>query len=294
MLDRQQLETFARVVEFQHFRRAAAALNISPGAVSQRIKTLEEVVGALLLIREPVVVPTKAGEEVLRYITSVRLQEGDLLQRVMPGRFAPTDFALAVNADSLATWFEPVARQLAQLHLALEIVVDDQDYTLGALARGEVKGCISTERMPLGGFVAEFAGRMRYLCVATPGFAAKFFASGLALRDALKATSILFNRKDTLHDAFLASRFGVTVGRYVKHYFPSPEALLNAILDDLGYGLVPAMQAEHLVSTGKLVDLSPGHDLMVELYWHHWELEPEPLVRVSALVMDYARRSLIQ
>jgi LysR family transcriptional regulator, chromosome initiation inhibitor len=67
MLDKQQLETFATVIEHRHFRRAAAALNISPGAVSQRIRALEEFVGALLLIREPVVAPTKAGEAMLHH-----------------------------------------------------------------------------------------------------------------------------------------------------------------------------------------------------------------------------------
>jgi LysR family transcriptional regulator (chromosome initiation inhibitor) len=294
MLDRQQLETFVKVVEHRHFRRAAAALNISPGAVSQRVKALEECIGALLLIREPTVVLTKAGEEVLRFIMSVRLQEGELLQRIMPGRFAPTDFALAVNADSLATWFEPVARELAQRHIALEIVVDDQDHTLGALARGDVKGCISTDRKPLAGFLAEPIGQMRYQCVATPKFAGEFFAGGLALRSVLKATAILFNRKDTLHDTFLESHFGVRVGRYLKHYFPSPMALLNAILDGLGYGLVPAIQVEPLVRAGKLVELAPAHDLMIDLYWHHWESEPESLARISTLIMDGARRCLTQ
>ncbi|MBF3851474.1 HTH-type transcriptional regulator ArgP [Burkholderia pseudomallei] len=293
MLDRQHLETFAAVIEYRHFRRAAAALNISPGAVSQRIKALEEFVGALLLIRDPVVMPTKAGEDVLRYIMSMRLQEGELLRRIMPGKFTPTDFAVAVNADSLATWFEPVARELTQYHVTLEIIVDDQDHTLGALARGDVKGCISTERKPLVGFLAEPIGKMRYQCVATPKFASQFFAGGLVLADALKATAILFNRKDTLHDTFLASHFGVTVGKYVKHYFPSPTALVNAILGHLGYGLVPALQAEPLVSAGRLVDLAPGRDLMIDLYWHHWESEPETLAKISALIMDSARQSLV-
>jgi LysR family transcriptional regulator (chromosome initiation inhibitor) len=40
MLDRDQLETFATVVEQQSFDRAATALSITRGAVSQRIKAL--------------------------------------------------------------------------------------------------------------------------------------------------------------------------------------------------------------------------------------------------------------
>lgn len=294
MLDRQQLETFATVIEHRHFRRAAAALNISPGAVSQRIKALEESVGALLLVREPVLTLTKTGEDVLRHVMAIRLEEAALLLRIKPGRFSPTDIAIAVNADSLATWFEPVARELARHHVALEIVVDDQDHTLAALARGDVKGCISTEHKPVAGFLAEPIGKMRYLCVATPDYASRHFQSGFVLADALQASAILFDRKDGLHSTFLESRFGVKVAKYVRHYFPSPTALLGAVLDHLGYALVPAMQAEELVAAAQLVDLAPGQGLMLDLYWHHWESEPELLAQISALIIDSARRSLIQ
>jgi LysR family transcriptional regulator, chromosome initiation inhibitor len=292
MLNMLQLETFAAVVEHRHFTRAAAALNISRGAASRRVKVLEESLGALLLSREPPLTPTKAGEDVLRYFMSVRLLQDALLRRVKPGSAPTTALALAVNADSLATWFGPVARELAHRHVALEVVVDDQDHTLDALARGDVKGCLSTHRKSVDGFLAEPVGQMRYQCVATPRFVAGHFANGMTLADALRTTAVLFNRKDALHDAFLESRFGVSVGRYLKHYFPSPTALLDAILDDLGYGLVPAMQAGPLIDAGRLVALAPGHDVQIDLYWHHWESEPEPLAKISALVMEAARRSL--
>ncbi|WP_035471970.1 MULTISPECIES: HTH-type transcriptional regulator ArgP [Paraburkholderia] len=290
-----ELETFAAVVEYRSFTQAAVALNISSAAATRRVKRLEQSIGALLLVREPTVMLTKAGEDVFRHFMTVRLQEDDLLRRVMPGRAATTALALAVNADSLATWFEPVTRELAQHHVVLEIVVDDQDHTLEALARGDVKGFLSTQPKPVvDRFVAEPVGQMRYQCVATPGFAREHFAGGLTLPGVLEATAILFDRKDALHDEFFGLHFGVTVGRYPRHYFPSPAALLNAILDDLGYGLVPAMQAGPLISGGRLVALAPGHDLMIDLYWHHWEQEPEPLATISALVMEAARRSLVQ
>ncbi|CAM2187673.1 LysR family transcriptional regulator, chromosome initiation inhibitor [Paraburkholderia sacchari] len=294
MLNMLQLETFAAVVEYRHFTRAAAALNISRGAASRRVKVLEESLGALLLSREPPLTPTKAGEDVLRYFMSVRLLEDALLRKIMPGSVATTALAIAVNADSLATWFEPVARQLALNPVSLEIVVDDQDHTLQALARGDVKGCLSTQRKPVEGFLAEPVGQMRYQCVAARRFASKHFTDGMTLPNVLKATAVLFDRKDTLHDTFLESYFGVSVSKYLKHYFPSPTALLNAIRGNLGYGLVPSMQAEPLVHGGELVALAPRHDLMIDLYWHHWESEPEPLARISALIVDAARKSLVQ
>ncbi|RKT10288.1 ArgP family transcriptional regulator [Paraburkholderia sp. RAU2J] len=133
MLNMIELETFGAVVEHRSFTQAAVALNISSAAATRRVKRLEQSIGALLLIREPTVMPTKAGEDVFRHFMAVRLQEDDLLRRVTPGRTSTTALALAVNADSLATWFEPVTRELARHHVALGIVVDDQDHTLEAL-----------------------------------------------------------------------------------------------------------------------------------------------------------------
>ncbi len=62
MLDRDQLETFATVVEQQSFDRAASVLSITRGAVSQRIKALEESLSTVLVKRERPVAATHAGE----------------------------------------------------------------------------------------------------------------------------------------------------------------------------------------------------------------------------------------
>ncbi len=294
-LNMTELETFAAVVEYRSFSQAAAALSISSAAATRRVKRLERSTGALLLTREPTVMPTQAGEKVYRHFVSIRLREDDLLRDIEPGRGGTTALALAINADSLATWFEPITRELVQRHVELEVLVDDQDHTLDALARGDVKGFLSTQKKPVGErFAAEPVGQMRYQCVASPEFSSEYFADGLVLPGVLKAPAILFDRKDRLHDVFLGSYFDTTVGRYIKHYLPSPSALLNAIVDGLGYGLVPAMQSEPLITVGSLVALAPDHDVMIDLYWHHWEEEPEPLAKISALVMDAARRSLVQ
>ncbi|SFT49416.1 LysR family transcriptional regulator, chromosome initiation inhibitor [Paraburkholderia aspalathi] len=54
------------------------------------------------------------------------------------------------------------------------------------------------------------------------------------------------------------------------------------------------MQVEPMIREGRLVALAPERDLMIDLYWPHWEQEPEPLATISALVMNAARRSLVQ
>ena len=297
MLDRDQLETFATVAEEQSFERAACVLNITRGAVSQRIKSLEESLATVLLMREKPIVPTPAGEVLLRHVKALRLLEGAAMQELAPAAtpHAPVPLAIAVNADSLATWFPAVLRELLlRRHVALEVVTDDQDHTAGRLARGEVVGCISTEARPATGFLAERLGAMEYRCYATPGFVADFFREGLSVQAVLAAPAVLFNRKDSLHDDFLQRHFGFAVDRYAKHYLPSPLALLEGIAMGAGYGLVPSSQAKPLVDGGQLVDIAPSEPMMVDLYWHHWELEPPLAQEISRLVVGTGHGSLAQ
>ena len=61
MLDYALLDALAAVVRHGSFDRAAGALNVTPSAVSQRVKLLEERVGAVLVKRGQPCVATAAG-----------------------------------------------------------------------------------------------------------------------------------------------------------------------------------------------------------------------------------------
>lgn len=296
MLDRDQLETFAVVIEQQSFEKAATALSITRGAVSQRIKALEESLSTVLVLRDRPVSPTPAGEVLLRYVKALRIMEGAALQELapQPKPHALVPLSIAVNADSLATWFPEVLKELLLSQLvALEVVADDQDHTSQLLSRGEVIGCISTSAKAADGFVAECLGAMEYRCYATPEFAASAFPDGLTVPSVLAAPAVLFNRKDSLHDDFLKSRFGFSIDRYAKHFLPSPVALLEGVAMGAGYGLIPSTQAQHFVDSGRLIDLCPNHGVMVDLYWHHWELEPPLAHDVTSLIVNVAHRELV-
>lgn len=291
--DRQQLEAFAVIVEKRHFGDAAAALNITRGAVSQRLKALEQALGSPLVVREGNV-PTPAGEVLLRHIRVLKVLEADTLQYIKPMGTQRPRISIAVNADSLATWFEAVAWEIAEGGVALELMVDDQDHTLPLLARGEAMGCVSTSSDPPRGFLAEPIGTMEYECVANAEFAHKYFPQGIGLHGVLAAPAVLYNQKDGLHALFLERLLDFKVKNYAMHFFPSPSALLSAIERGVGYGLVPSIQAQPLIDVGRLVRLAPNHKIAVDLYWHHWETAPSNAQAISDLVMRHARRELIQ
>lgn len=295
MWDREQLETFAVVVEQQSFERAAAFLNVTRSAVSLRIKSLEAAMASVLLVRDKPVVPTPAGELVLRHVSALRLLEAGTAADLLPSPGAqPPRLAVAVNADSLATWFPGVAWPLLrQLGVALEILADDQDHTLAKLARGLVVGCVSTEARAASGFVAEPLGTMEYRCYAARDFVDRYFPRGLTLQAAIQAPAVLFDRKDTLHDEFLQRLFGLRVERYVRHYVPAPGVLLEAILAGVGYGLVPVLQAK-ACAHDRLVDLAPAQSTRLDLFWHHWAAEPPMAKLLTRHVVAGARRMLCE
>jgi LysR family transcriptional regulator (chromosome initiation inhibitor) len=297
MLDRLQLETFGAVIEQGSFEAAARALHVSHGAVSQRIRALEEALSTVLLFREIPVVPTQTGQILLKYVKELRLLELETIRRVRPtgGLRTRTPIAVAVNADSLATWFEPIAWSLIrEHHVALEVFVDDQDHTYGLLARGEVMGCVSARRQKklASGFEEDHLGTMVYRCVAHPSFMRQYFANGLSLLSLVSAPAVLFNRKDRLHDMFLESVFGVEVTEYAKHYVPSPHSLLAAVREGVGYGLVPQQQCGPLISREELRELAPQHAVAVDLYWYHWKDEPRLASTVTRTLIDQAKHWL--
>lgn len=293
--DRDQLETFACVVAHQSFERAAKVMNITRGAVSQRIRALEESMAAVLLVRERPVLPTAAGEVLLRHVQALKLLEEATQRQLAPAQAAgrPVPISVAVSADSLATWFaDALSALLRNPRIALELVIDDQDYTFGRLSRGEVVGCVSTAARPTTGFTAESLGCMAYRCVAHPAFAQRHFVEGMAASALLSAPALLFDRRDALQADFFRQLFGFAPELPIRHYVPSPQALLGLIVQGLGYGLVPALQAAPLIERGLLVDLAPGRGIGVPLYWHRWQVEPELAAQVTALVVAQARRVL--
>lgn len=68
MLDYALLNALAAVVRHGSFERAANELNVTPSAVSQRVKLLEERIGSILVKRGQPCVATPSGALLCRQI----------------------------------------------------------------------------------------------------------------------------------------------------------------------------------------------------------------------------------
>src|SRR5690349_14802464 len=93
-------ETLAVVVDEGTMDAAARRLHITPSAVSQRLKALEEQLGRLVLVRSKPVRQTEAGASVIRLARQMALLEHDALAELGADatEAVATSVPLAVNA----------------------------------------------------------------------------------------------------------------------------------------------------------------------------------------------------
>ena len=297
MPDARQLEALNAVIEHGGFGPAATSLSITLAAVSLRIKSLEDTLGQRLLVRGKQVRATPAGQALLGHVKQVRLMEADLLDGLQGGAKPKSgvrwqSLGVAINADSVASWFLPgVAALLQRHHLLLEILIDDQDHTHDALKSGDVTGCVTTLTTAMRGCVAEPLGVMRYRCVASPAVAQRCRTprGAVSVHKLLAQPAVIFNRKDALQDTFLLQHFGLRQPNYPRHFAPAVEAFETAIELGLGWGMVPE---QHLAARPGLQEILPDATVDVVLYWQHWAHESLSAQRLTAAVKEAAARHL--
>ena len=275
-LDAPQLAAFAAVIELGSFDAAAERLHVTPSAISQRIKALEQRVGQVLVIREKPCIATPAGVPLLRLAAQTAMLESDALAE-MGGAGPPdlTRIAIAVNADSMSTWFTAVFDRLPEV--LFDIRIDDQDHSARLLREGVVMGAVTTERTPVPGCRVQTLGVMRYLPVAAPAYVARHLPDGFTADAVASAPSLAWNGDDALQDMLVRKVFRRSISR-PSHFVPTAEGFGAAVRAGLGWGMYP----EQIVADD-FVRVCDAH-LDVPLYWQCWKLDSATVGRVTEVV----------
>jgi LysR family transcriptional regulator (chromosome initiation inhibitor) len=291
------LEALAAVVREGTFEAAARSLNITQSAVSQRVKLLEEKSGAVLIVRGRPCVATEYGQQLYRHVEQVHLLEHDLRKNLTsienPSSGMPAVIRIAVNSDSLATWFsEVVQRAGSELNLCLDIIPDNQEHTAERLRSGEALAAVTAETNPLHGCRRVSLGAMEYLAVAAPRFFASNFRDGVSLETVSRTTHLVFDRKDLLPQQWLLNAFGEQTP-LVGHWLPSFSGYLACCLNGAGWGMNPRFSVKSSLDDGSLIELVPGSSVVVPLYWQSSGLGSEILRALSSIVVDVARKHLV-
>lgn len=296
MIDYSAALAVAAIVRTGSFEKAAKALAVTPSAISQRVRLLEERLGAVLIERGNPCTATEKGAWLCRHVELVGMLESDLLER-LPGLGDPLSGSvtldIAVNADSLGTWFMPAAAAFTEASKAfLRVAVDDQDHTAGWLRRGHVVAAVTSLERPVAGCKVSPLGRLRYHATASPAFMARYFPDGVTAEALARAPALTFNQKDGLQQDWAKQTLGAAEPG-PTHWLPSTQGFVDAALLGMGWGLNPTkLVADHLAA-GRLVELVPGATLDVTLYWQVSRLVSSQFPSLTQAVLAAAKDALV-
>ena len=297
MMDYAGLQALAAVIREGSFERAARKLHITPSAVSQRIKQLEERAGQVLVLRGQPCTGTEAGRRLCLHVEQVALLENEL-RRAHPSLLpdgpatAPT-LKLAVNADSLSTWFmDAMATFTAGGNELLDIRIDDQEHTAQRIKEGEVLAAVTASGASIAGCNTWPLGSVHYVAAASPAFVTRHLEGGVTAQAMAQAPMMTFGRQDRLQEQWL-QRQGLTTRRHPpRHFLPSNDGFVRSCEVGMGWGMHPDALIARQLRAGTLVELLPGTGMDMPLYWVHARSVQAGLERLTQCVMAAAREWL--
>jgi LysR family transcriptional regulator, chromosome initiation inhibitor len=282
-----QLDALVAIAEHGSFEAAARELHITPSAVSQRIRALEAMAGQVLVSRGTPCRPTPHGERLVRLGRQTRLLYDEASTAL--GAVATVELPVAVNADSLTTWFRDVLATAAGWDgTAIRLQVEDQAYSQQLLRSGDVLAAVTSDPEAVQGCSVEPLGALHYVPAAAAAFAGRWRRGRGP--DWAAMPTVVFGAKDDLQRDMLRRR-GVPQLPPVVHQVPTSADFLAAVRIGLGWGMLPELQARADLAAGALVRLS-GDVLDVPLFWQRWRLDSPRLTTLTDAVREAAGKHL--
>ncbi|WP_170478724.1 LysR family transcriptional regulator ArgP [Ruegeria arenilitoris] len=285
------LSALSAILRHGSFEAAASELAVTPSAISQRIKALEDRVGASLIQRGNPCSGTPTGLRIARHAEDIGLLEAQLTRELAletsPGA---ARVRIAVTADSLATWFiDAMAKVDGML---FDLVIDNQDYSAAWLRRGEVSAAISVGGHAVSGCDTFSLGSLRYLPTASPDFIRKWFAVGVTPVTLAKAPCLIFNPKDKLQSTWIEAQTGTRISP-PSHFLPSSQGFVDAAIAGVGWGMNPEVLVRPMLKDGRLCELVPGKPLDIPLTWQVGRILAPALTSLTRAVRQAAAQIMV-
>lgn len=264
--DPDSLRCFLAAADRLNFRAASERVALSPAAFSERIRALEELLGAQLFERSTRHVALTAAGRRLQIQAERVLAESAACASVVRAGPLPFELVIGTRFELGLSWLLPALDPLAaarperRLHLAFGVGPD----LLVRLARGEVDAVVTSTRLTLGEVDYALLHEERYVFCAAP---------------ALLAQTPLARPADAAHHVLLDAFGDLPLFRYlldaqpaaVGWSFRSTEllgtiaAIRVRLLAGRGVAVLPAYFVAQDIAAGDLVTLLPDHPLQ-----HDW------------------------
>jgi DNA-binding transcriptional LysR family regulator len=267
------VEAFLSVAQHKSFRRAAAELGVTPSAISQAVRALEERVGAALFTRTTRSVGlTEAGE---RFLARAKpafeelVAAGEVARDL--GQRPSGLLRLAVPRAVVPILLEQLIASFCEAYPQIELEIAASAQLVDLAAEGFDAG------IRLGQFIAadmvavRLSPPFRFIVVATPAYLER---RGLPARpDDLRHHACIRLRRSggalalwQFEDNARTLEVAVS-GPLIAHDYPT---ILGAALEGVGLAQVPAPIASEAIAAGKLVQvLEPYATMTPGMFLYH-------------------------
>lgn len=273
MLDYALLEALLAVEREGSFEGAARSLGMTSSAISQRIKLLEQRIGAITVNRQVPVTPTEFGMSLCRHTERVMFLEHSIIKenenQFLSYQTSKKHLKILVNDDSLSSWFIDVLQAEAKCRnpFLYELEIADQDHSLSQMKSGSALAAISSSKKAAQGFRSVYLGDHVYRATASNAFYQRYFSRGVSLETIQVAPALRYSSQDDLQKQWVLQAFQ-SDAKLNGYILPSVETLVSACLKDIAWGLSLDIRVDEYIRSGELVELVPGEVLHKPLYWH--------------------------
>ena len=289
-----ELKAFAAVAEQQSFARAAAHIGVTPSALSQTIRSLEERLGARLLNRTTrSVAPTEIGAKLLGRLAVVFADLDAAIAEVGATRNAPSGL-LRINATRTAVihYLAPLVGSFLNAYPEITLDLVAEDRLVDIVAERFDAGVRLGEMVEKDMVAVKLSGDLELMVVASPAYLARFGAPE-SPRD-LTRHRCLNSRWPT--DLSLYRWEFERNGEKIEAGVPGPlianepDVIAQAAVDGVGLAYLFDYQVRPLIAAGKLTrllaDWSPPFPGFY-LYYPSRRQTPPPL----RAFIDFLRRA---
>ena len=263
---------------------------------------MEQIAGKVLLRRSNPVTPTDAGQSVLRIARQSEFLQQEM-ERELMGAGGFQSVSVAVNADSLATWFlDAVGTLSREDSIFCDLRREGEFHSSAMLRSGEVMAVITSKPEKIPGCSVETLGVARYWCVATPDYVRRYllgWPKRVSREELNQAPVVEYDRKDFVQDVarvLIEQEVGLeaeeTFTQSPTIYIPSSPDYARAVSAGIAWGLIPEAQCAEELASGHLVKLA-ATPVEFPLYWQRWNINSPVMETVTRRVHEAARGDLI-
>jgi DNA-binding transcriptional LysR family regulator len=174
-VDLRDLTAFVTVARHRNFRRAALELRMSPSALSENLRDLEERLGVRLLNRTTrSVAPTEAGERLLARLGPALRDVRDAVSDIRSQRDVPAG-RLRINAPTPAVQLvlAPMVAPFLKRFPGIQLEIMDDSALIDIVAEGFDAGVRFEENLARDMVAVSLGPQQRYALAASPAFLAE-------------------------------------------------------------------------------------------------------------------------